>query len=148
MSEDIARLVKEASASLKGDLSGALAKLHTAYDLAREADDAENSAIVAEELARALTRRKAPARSLYYAAKATKFVPERKAAWTTLAKTCELVATRTQGATKLGRARVLYRAAAHAFERAAKLTKDPEDKRWLMELAGDAKRQAGPAAPR
>lgn len=146
--EDIAQLVKEANASLKGDLSGALGKLHSAYELAQRAGDAENSAMVAEELARALTRRKAPAKSLYYAAKATKLVPARKTAWTTLAKTCELIATRTQGASKQGRARVLYRAAAQAFERAAKLTKDPEDKRWLLELAGDAKKQAASAASR
>ena len=146
--DDIARLVKEASASLKGDLGGALAKLQSAFELARQAGVAEDSAMVAEELARALTRRKAPARSLHYAAKATKLAPERKAAWTTLAKTCELLATRTQGEHKQGRARVLYRGAGAAFERAAKLTKDPEDKRWLLELAGDAKKQAAPPKPR
>ena len=66
-----------------------------------------------------------------------------RATWTTLAKTCELVASR-QGEPKLRRAQALYRAAATGFKKAASLTKDPEDKRWLLELAGDGARQARP----
>ncbi len=130
---------------MKSDVRGALAKLETAYVLAREAGDADQSAEVAEELARGWARRKSTAKSLYYAAKATKTAPERKAAWSTLAKTCELVASRTSGEHKQRRAQVLYRAAAAAFKKAASLTKDPEDKRWLLELAGDAARCAKPA---
>ncbi|MBX3261011.1 MAG: hypothetical protein KF782_15100 [Labilithrix sp.] len=144
--EDVARLVKEASASMKSDVKGAVAKLELAYASAREAGDADASAVVAEELARGWARRKSTARSLYYASKATKLTPERKAAWATLAKTCELVAARTQAEAKQRRARALYRAAAAAFKKAASLTKDAEDKRWLLELAGDAARQAKPPA--
>jgi hypothetical protein len=143
--EDIARLLKESAASMKADVKGAVAKLESAYAIAREAGDADDTAVVAEELARGWARRKSSARSLYYARKATKLVPEQKATWTTLAKTCELVATRTQADHKQGRARALYRGAATAFKKAASLTKDPEDKRWLLELAGDASRQAKPA---
>ena len=142
--EGIARLMKEAAASMKTDVKGAVVRLESAYSLARESGDVGDMAMVAEELARGWARRKSTARSLYYASKATKLAPERKAAWTTLAKTCELVATRTQDEQKQRRGRALYRAAAIAFKRAASLTKDPEDKRWLLELAGDAARQARP----
>jgi hypothetical protein len=141
---EIPRLLKEAAASMKGDLKGAIAKLENAYSIARTADDADATATVAEELARGWARRKSTARSLYYASKATKVAPGRKAAWTTLAKTCELVASRTQSDLKVRRAQALYRAAAASFKKAATLTKDPEDKRWLLELAGDAARQAKP----
>jgi hypothetical protein len=142
--EQIARLLKEAAASMKGDLKGAVAKLESAYALARDAGDAADAAGAAEELARGWARRKSAARSLYYARQATKLAPERKAAWSTLAKTCELVATRTEGEHEVRRARALYRAAASAFEKAASLTKDLEDKRWLRELARDAARHAKP----
>lgn len=127
---------------MKSDLRGAVAKLESAYAIAREVGDADDTALVAEELARAWSRRKSRARSLYYASKATRLAPERKAAWTTLAKTCELIASRTQGSDKHKRAQALYRATAKAFKTAASMTKDPEDKRWLLELAGDAARQA------
>ncbi len=141
--EDIARLLKEAAASMKADAKGAVAKLETAYGIARTGGDPHDTAEVAEELARGWARRKSTAKSLYYASKATKVAPDRKPAWTTLAKTCELAASR-QGETKQGRARALYRAAAAAFQKAASMTKDPEDKRWLMELAGDAARAGKP----
>jgi hypothetical protein len=140
---DIARLLKEAAASMKNDVKGAVGKLEAAYAIAREAGSPDDVAMVAEELARGWARRKSASRSLYYAQKATKLVPERKAAWNTLAKTCELVASR-QGEPKRRRAQALYRSAAAAFKKAAALTKDPEDKRWLLELAGDAARQAKP----
>ena len=145
--KDIARLVQEATSSLKSDIKGAVVKLESAYALARGASDAIGTALVAEELARAWARRKAPARALYYARKSPSLAPERKEAWTTLAKTSELIALRSSGPTKQHRARALYQTAAMAFERAAKLTKDPEDRRWLMELSGDAKRQANPKKP-
>ncbi len=141
--EEIARLLKEASASMKRDVKGALASLERAYAIAREAGDAHAPSVVAEELARGWGRRKSNAKSLHYARKATKLAPEQKATWTTLAKTCELVASRMPQA-KSGRARALYRSAASGFKKAASLTKDPEDKRWLQELAGDAARQAKP----
>lgn len=142
--EDIARLLKAASASLKNDVKGAVAKLEQAYAIAKESGDADDTAVVAEELARAWARRKSAARALYYARKATKLVPEQKAVWSTLAKTCELVASRISSDSKRGRARALYRSAATAFKKAASMTKDPEDKRWLLELAGDASKQAKP----
>lgn len=140
--DEIARLMKEAAASLKSDATGAVAKLESAYAMARETGDKDDTATVAEELARAWPRRKAWGRSLYYALKATKLAPEWRTAWTTLAKTCELVASRTQGEDKQRRARALYRAAANAFTKAASMTKDPEDKRWLQELASDAAKQS------
>lgn len=142
--EDIARLLKEAAASMKSDAKGAVAKLESAYAVARGTGDADDTALVAEELARGWARRKSTARSLYYASKSTKLAPEQRTSWTTLAKTCELVASRTRGDHHQRRARALYRAAASAFNKAASLTKDPEDKRWLLELAGDAARQAKP----
>jgi ribosomal protein S20 len=145
--EEIRRLVKEAAASMKSDVRGAVGKLEAAYALARETGDADESASVAEELARGWARRKSASKSLHYATKATKSAPARKAAWSTLAKTCELVATRTSAAHKQQRAQALYRAAATAFRKAASLTKDPEDKRWLLELAGDASRQGKSARP-
>lgn len=140
--EDIARLLKEAAASMKHDVKGAVAKLELAFTIARETGVADDAAVVAEELARGWGRRKSAARSLYYARLATKLAPEQKAAWNTLAKTCELVASRTQGGHKRRRTQALYRAASNAFKKAAALTKDPEDKRWLLELASDATRQA------
>ena len=142
--EDIARLMKEAAASMKTDAKGAVAKLEAAYALARANGNDDDTAAVAEELARGWARRKSTARSLYYAAKAAKLAPDQKTSWTTLAKTCELVASRTRGDGRQRRARALYRAAASAFTKAASMTKDPEDKRWLQELAGDAARQAKP----
>jgi len=145
--EDIARLLKEAAASMKSDAKGAVAKLESAYSVARESGDVDDTATVAEELARGWARRRSTGRSLYYALKATKLAPTWKTAWTTLAKTCELVASRTQAENKQRRAHALYRAAASAFKSAAALTKDPEDKRWLLELAGDAARQAKPPTP-
>jgi hypothetical protein len=144
--DEIARLVKDAAASMKSDVRGAIGKLEAAYALARETGDPHEHASVAEELARGWARRKSTSRSLYYAVKSTKVAPDRKAAWSTLAKTCELVASRTSAEHKQRRAQALYRAAATAFKKAASLTKDPEDKRWLLELAGDASRQAKPPA--
>jgi hypothetical protein len=141
--DDIARLLKEASASMKADAKGAVAKLETAHRLALGEGPAL-AAEIAEELSRGWARRRSAAKSLHYAHKSTRLAPERKAAWTTLAKTCELVAARTEGPRVAARARALYRAAAHAFERAASLTKDPEDRRWLLELARDAAKQAKP----
>lgn len=140
--EDIARLLKEAASTIKSDAKAAVAKLESAYALAQ--GDADASAIVAEELARGWARRRSPARSVYYAWKATKLAPESRTAWTTLAKTCELVASRTSSETKQRRAQALYRAASAAFKKAASLTKDPEDRRWLQELASDAARAAKP----
>jgi MoxR-like ATPase len=144
MADDIARLLKDAAASMKGDVKGAVAKLETAFGLGCESGDADVTAGVAEELSRAWARRRSSARSLYYARAAARIAPERKAAWTTLAKACELVAARTDAARKGRRARALYRAAAGAFEKAASMTKDQEDKRWLLELARDAAKQARP----
>lgn len=139
--EDIARLLKEAAGSMKRDVKGAVSRLESAYAIARESGDLGDTAVVAEELARGWARRKLPSRALYWARQATKLAPEEKATWTTLAKTCELVASRTP---KPRRGPALYRAAASAFKKAASLTKDPEDKRWLLELAGDAARQGKP----
>jgi hypothetical protein len=141
--QDIVRLLKEATASMKSDVAGAVAKLESAFALA-SGGDPEDAAFVAEELARGLQRKKAFARSVYFATKATELAPARKAAWTTLAKTCELVASRTRDARKQVRARALYRAAAKAFKKAASLSTDREDKAWLIELAGDAAKQAKP----
>ena len=142
--EEITRLVKEAAASMKSDVRGAVGKLEAAYALARATGDPEESASVAEELARGWARRKSTSKSLYYAVQATRTAPQRKAAWNTLAKTCELVASRTSNDHKQRRARALYRAAATAFKKAASLTHDHEDKRWLLELASDAAHQAKP----
>ena len=131
---------------MKSDVKAAVAKLEMAYALAQQTGVPDDAAVVAEELARGWARRKSASRSLYYARKATRLVPEQKSTWSTLAKTCELVASRTPTGAKQRRARALYRAAASAFKKAAALTKDAEDKRWLLELAGDAARQAKPAA--
>jgi hypothetical protein len=141
---EIARLLKEASASMKSDVKGAVSKLEAAYDLACGTGVADDAAVVAEELARGWARRKSNARALYFAHRATVLVPGHKSPWTTLAKTCELVASRTRDEAKARRARALYKEASKAFKKAAGLTKDPEDKRWLLELAGDAGRQAKP----
>ena len=64
-----------------------------------------------------------------------------------LGKTCELVGSKYRGDATAARSAALYRAAAGAFKQAAALTKDPEDKRWLLELAGDAARQGKPREP-
>lgn len=144
MRADLGQLVKEASAILKSDAKGAVAKLESAYALACEAGVASETASVAEELSRGWARRRSAAKSLYYATKATELAPDSKSAWTTLAKTCELVGVRTDAPTKRRRAQALFRGAASAFKRAAALAKDPEDKRWLLELARDASRQAKP----
>lgn len=143
---DARQLVKEALAILKTDAKGAVAKLEAAYALAREAGVASETASVAEELSRGWARRKSVSKSLYYAIKAPELAPDSKSAWTTLAKTCELVGMRTDAPSKRRRAQALFRAAASAFKKAAALTKDPEDKRWLLELARDASRQAKPPA--
>jgi hypothetical protein len=139
------KLVETAALLMKSDLAGALEKLTIAYVQAANTSNTEDAGLIAEELARGWTRRKSPARSLYYAYNATELSPERKAAWTTLAKTCELIATRVRGDDKRLRAKVLYRAAGAAFKKAASLTKDPEDRRWLTELARDAARLGKPA---
>lgn len=141
--EEIARLVKEAAAQIKRDAKGAVASLEKAYALAK--DNADDASYVAEELARGWGRRKSNAKSLHYAIKATKLSPNQKSVWTTLAKTCELVATRLiREEKKQRRARALYRAASSGFKKAASMTKDAEDKNWLMELARDAAKQAKP----
>ncbi|MBL8611699.1 MAG: hypothetical protein JNL38_30430 [Myxococcales bacterium] len=139
--DEIARLLKDAAAAMKRDAKGAVATLEAAYAIARESGNADDTAVVAEELARGWARRKSAARALHYACKATKLAPEQKSSWTTLAKTCELVASRQKPHSKR-RSQALYRATASAFKKAASMTKDPEDKRWLLELAGDASRQA------
>jgi hypothetical protein len=141
MNAEISRLVDEATQAMKRDLSGAIKLLESAFGEAESEDDV---AAVAEELARAFARRKRASKALHYARIATKRAPARKAAWATLGKTTELVATRVP-TTKPVRARALYRASADAFRKASALAKDPEDKRWLLELARDAARQAKPA---
>ena len=102
--EEIARLLKDAAGSMKGDLKGALSMLQKAYGLAAQTGVADDAAVVAEELARAWGRAKSGARSLHYARAATKLAPAQKATWTTLAKTCELVADRPPQAPQQGRA--------------------------------------------
>lgn len=129
---------------MKSDAKGAVSKLETAYGIARESGDADDTALVAEELARGWARRKSDAKSLYFAAKASKLAPEQKTSWTTLAKTCELVASRIRKDEKQRRARALYKVAAQSFQKAASMTKDAEDKHWLMDLARDAAKQAKP----
>lgn len=131
---------------MKADVKGAVAKLEAAYELAKGTGVPDDAAVVAEELARGWARKKSAARALYYARKATRLVPEHKSTWTTLAKTCELLATRTRRDDKQRRARALYRAAAQSFKKAAGLAKDPEDRNWLIELARDAAQQAKPPA--
>lgn len=143
---EVQELIKEATTILKSDARGAVAKLEAAYALAREGGTAAEVAGVAEELSRGWARRKSASKSLYYANRATELAPESKSAWTTLAKTCELVGMRTEAPGKRRRAQALLRAAASSFKKAAALSKDPEDKRWLLELARDASRQAKPAA--
>ncbi len=140
--EEIARLLKSAAASMKSDVKGAVAKLESAYAIARESGVVDDAAYVAEELARGWARRKSAAKALYFAIKATKLAPDQRSSWTTLAKTCELVASRMSSERHQRRARALYRAASTAFKKAASMTKDAEDKRWLLELASDAARQA------
>ncbi len=141
--EEIERALKEATASLKGDIKGATATLERAFALAQKSGTPEDAVIVAEELARVLARRKLDAKAIVYARFASTAAGDRKNGFTTLAKTCELAATRRH-ATKPHGARVLFRAASTAFQRAAALTKDPEDKRWLLELAKDAAKQTQP----
>lgn len=142
------RLLKEANVAMKKDVKTAVAKLESAYALAMDGGDADDAAYVAEELSRGWSRRKAFARSLHYARKSTTLAPEQKSGWATLAMTCELIATRTPSDRKGRRARALFRATAASFKKAASLSKDAEDKRWLLELAGDAARHGKePAAP-
>ena len=143
--DEIARLLKEAASTMKSYAKGAVSKLEAAYGIARESGDADVAALVAEELARGWARRKSDAKSLYFAAKASKLAPEQKTSWTTLAKTCELVASRIRADEKQKRARALYKVAAQSFQKAASMTKDAEDKHWLMDLARDAAKQAKPS---
>lgn len=140
--DDLGRLLKEASQAMKGDPLGATAKLAAAFALAEKAGNDDDTAFVAEELARALGRRRVYAGALHYARVATKLAPEQRTGWVALAKTCELVGARTDATKKPRRARALYRAAAKAFAKGAALTKDPEDRRWLQELARDADAQS------
>ncbi len=65
--EDIARLIKEAAASMKSDVKGAVAKLESAYAIAIGTSVPDDAAVVAEELARGWARRNSAARALYYA---------------------------------------------------------------------------------
>lgn len=138
----IVKLIKEAQASIKRDAKGAVEKLEEAYGLAKQAGNDEDTAFVAEELARAWPRRKKVARALYYAIKASKLAPNQRTSWTTLAKTCELVANKQKRETKSKRMMALFKGSAEAYKKAAGMTKDPEDKRWLQELANDAAKQA------
>jgi len=144
--DEIKRLLQEAATTMKSDPKGAVAKLEAAYGIARQTGVDDDAAVVAEELARGWARRKSAAKSLYYARKATKLAPAQKATWTTLAKTCELVANRTRGEKVARRAQALYKAAAQSFKKASTMAKDPEDKHWLLELARDAASQAKPKA--
>jgi hypothetical protein len=146
--EEIARLLKDAAASMKRDAKSAVASLEQAYALANGAGVADDTAVVAEELARGWARRGSHAKSLYYAVKATELSGEHRSTWSTLAKTCELVASRTKSDGKRRRTAALYRAAARSFKKAAALTKDREDAQWLKELAGEAQKQADARAPK
>ena len=100
MSANIGKLIKEANAAIKRDAKTAVEKLEEAYGLAKQAGNDEDTAFVAEELARAWPRRKKVARALYYAHKCSKLAPNQRTSWTTLAKTCELVANRQKRETK------------------------------------------------
>ncbi len=52
------------------------------------------------------------------------------------------MANRQKRETKKARMMALFKVAAEAFKKAAAMTKDPEDKRWLQELGADAAKQA------
>src|SRR5689334_6094783 len=55
--DDLARLLKEAAASMKSDVRSAVAKLESAYAIAQGTGNADDAAVVAEELARGWGRR-------------------------------------------------------------------------------------------
>jgi phage tail sheath gpL-like len=131
-------LLRDAANLLKREPKAAITRLQEAYALAMGHNDQADNAMIEEELARAWSRRKRQSRAIYFAKRATKSLPTSRSAWATLAKTCELVAMRT-AIHNTRRAAALYHAAARAFTQAATLTKDPEDRRWLQELARDAK---------
>lgn len=138
---DIARLLKDAAATMKRDPKSAVATLQEAYAIAEKAGNPGDTAYVAEELAKGWARRKRSSKALYYAVKATELAPNERATWTTYAKTCELVAQRQKRETKARRVMALYQAAATGFKKAASMTKDAEDKNFLLELAKDAAKQ-------
>lgn len=142
--EDLGRLLKEAAAAMKRDPEGAVATLEEAYAIAVAGGVKDDVAVVSEDLARGWARRKSSARALHFARLAAKLAPEQRTSWTTLAKTCELIASRTPEETKGRRARALYRATAKGFKKASSLTKDREDKHWLIELASEAAEKARP----
>lgn len=135
--EDVARLVAEALAQAKRDAKGAVKTLEAALVVANGTGIPDDAAVVCEHLARLHLRRE-KSRALHYARRAVRLVPEEKSAHSTLAKTCELIAAQTNMETKGRRARALYGVVATSFKKAAGMTKDPEDKRWLLELAHDA----------
>ncbi|MBX3231913.1 MAG: hypothetical protein KIT84_12105 [Labilithrix sp.] len=139
--KEIARLLKDAEATMKRDAKSAVATLQEAYAIAVQAGNDGDTAYVAEELAKGWARRKKSGKALYFAIKATKLAPNERATWTTLGKTCELVASRQKRETKARRVMALYQAAAAAFKKAASMTKDAEDKHFLLELAKDAAKQ-------
>ncbi|MBP9111436.1 MAG: hypothetical protein KBF88_01450 [Polyangiaceae bacterium] len=139
---NVAALLEEASLSMKSDLTGTLARLESGYRACLDGGDRPGAGAIACALSRGWARKKSPARSVHYARKSTLLAPENKSSWTTLAKTCELVALRCDSGSESRRAKVLFAASARAFKKAASMTSDPEDKRWLLELASDAAKQA------
>jgi hypothetical protein len=134
-------LLREAAQRIKRDSKGAIALLHEALERVTAAGDQTRAAQVADELARAWGRRRSPAKQVHYARMSVRLAPERSASWATMAKTCELLATQTPAAHR-ARAKALFRLASGAFTRASECTRDPEDRRWLQELAKDAAQQA------
>jgi len=95
--EEVPRLLKEAAVSMKRDVVGAVAKLETAYQIARTDGVPDDAAFVAEELARGWTRRRSSSRALFYARVATRLAPNQRSGWTMLGKTCELVGSKYRG---------------------------------------------------
>jgi len=137
----LAKLLGEAAKLAKPDPEKALAKLHAALDVAREASVDDDTSVVCEHLARAYLRRSS-SKALHFARLAARLAPEEKAAHVALGKTCELTASKVDTSRAPRRARALYRAAAKAFAKAASLTKDAEDRNFLKELASDAQAAA------
>ncbi|MFO0679420.1 MAG: hypothetical protein U0169_23035 [Polyangiaceae bacterium] len=138
--ENLPSLMKSAAALMKRDVKEAVVVYERAFHRAVALGVDDDVAFVAETLARAWMRAKSPSRGLRYARVATKRAPEERSGHTTLGNVCELLASNTDTTRKARRARRLYDSAAEAFAKAAALTKDREDRQWLVELSNDAAR--------
>lgn len=143
--ERLDRLVKEAGDLMLTDPRAAVTRFDEARVSALRLGDREYACTLSVLAARASWRSGQAAQALALARRAAQDAPSLPLGPKTLAKLCEYAAKRQLDASKVARARALYRAASIAYDKASQLDADEEQRDLLKQFARSAQRLADDA---